>query len=77
MDRRGVDHVTLDPFGLQHPVDPEAVQTAPWMTIIGKSQPVRAGALRLSSANRRSSSDTSLAGTECLDIFPRPQEIGT
>src|ERR1700730_2770798 len=26
-DRRGVDHVALDPFGLQHPVDPEAVQT--------------------------------------------------
>jgi hypothetical protein len=26
-DRPGVDHVALDPFGLQHPVDPEAVQT--------------------------------------------------
>ena len=25
-DRGGVDHVALDPFGLQHPVDPEAVQ---------------------------------------------------
>jgi hypothetical protein len=27
-DRGGVDHVALDPFGLQHPVDPEAVQTS-------------------------------------------------
>src|SRR5260221_350648 len=26
-DRGGVDDVALDPFGLQHPVDPEAVQT--------------------------------------------------
>src|SRR5947208_3063131 len=25
-DRRGVDHVALDPFGLQHPVDPKAVE---------------------------------------------------
>src|SRR6266568_119667 len=42
------------------------------MTIIGKSWPVRTVALRLSSANRRSSPDTSLAGTECLDIFSPP-----
>src|SRR3954453_22585239 len=43
------------------------------MTMIGKSRPVRAAALRLSSANRCSSPDTSLAGTECLDIFsPAP-----
>src|SRR5947208_6124303 len=42
------------------------------MTIIGKPWPVRAAALRLSSANRRSSPDTSLAGTECLDIFSPP-----
>ena len=42
------------------------------MTIIGKSWPVRAAALRLSSANRRSSPDTSLPGTECLDIFSPP-----
>ena len=42
------------------------------MPIIGKSQPVRAAALRLSSANRRSNPDTSLAGTECLDIFSPP-----
>src|SRR5215469_7034194 len=42
------------------------------MTIIGKSRPVRAAALRLSSANRRSSPDTSPAGTECLDIFSPP-----
>jgi hypothetical protein len=41
--------------------------------MIGKSRPVRATALRLSSANRRSRPDTSLAGTECLDIFsPAP-----
>src|SRR5713101_400974 len=45
---------------------------ASWMTIIGKSLPVRAVALRLSSANRRSSPDTSPAGTECLDIFSPP-----
>jgi len=50
---------------------------ASWMTIIGKSRPVRAAALRLSSANRRSSPDTSLAGTECLDIFSPPQATGT
>src|SRR4051794_9738801 len=43
------------------------------MTMIGKSRPVRAAALRLSSANRHSSPDTSLAGTECFDIFsPAP-----
>src|SRR3954465_14481054 len=43
------------------------------MTMIGKSWPVRAAALRRSSANRCSSPDTSLAGTECLDIFsPAP-----
>src|SRR4051812_40131677 len=43
------------------------------MTMIGKSRPVRAAALRLSSTNRCSSPDTSLAGTECLDIFsPAP-----
>src|SRR6266571_7503546 len=42
------------------------------MTIIGKSRLVRAAALRLSSANRRSSPDTSLAGTECFDIFSPP-----
>src|SRR6266568_431173 len=42
------------------------------MTIIGKFRPVRAAALRLSSANRRRSPDTSLAGTECLDIFSPP-----
>ena len=41
--------------------------------MIGKSRPVRAAALRLSSANRCSSPGTSLAGTECLDIFsPAP-----
>ena len=41
--------------------------------MIGKSRPVRAAALRLSSANRCSRPDTSLAGTECLDIFsPAP-----
>src|SRR5690348_2065558 len=46
---------------------------ASWMTMIGKSRLVRAAALRLSSANRCSSPDTSLAGTECLDIFsPAP-----
>jgi hypothetical protein len=39
----------------------------------GKSRPVRAAALRLSSANRRSSPDTSPAGTVCLDIFSPPQ----
>src|SRR5918911_1402548 len=43
------------------------------MTMIGKSRPLRAAALRLSSANRGSSPGTSLAGTECLDIFsPAP-----
>src|SRR5215468_11384817 len=42
------------------------------VVIIGKSRPVRAAALRLSSANRRSSPDTSPAGTECLDIFSPP-----
>src|SRR5215468_5251494 len=42
------------------------------MTIIGKSRPVRAAAVRLSSANRHSSPDTSPAGTECLDIFSPP-----
>ena len=42
------------------------------MPIIGKSQPVRAAALCLSSANRRSSPNTTLAGTECLDIFSPP-----
>src|SRR6266853_1978175 len=43
------------------------------MTMIGKSWPVRTVALRLSSANRRRSPDTSLAGTECFDIFsPAP-----
>src|SRR3954465_2373046 len=43
------------------------------MTMIGKSRPVRAAALRRSSANRCSSPGTSLAGTECLDIFsPAP-----
>src|SRR6266853_38040 len=42
------------------------------MTMIGKSWPVRTVALRLSSANRRRSPDTSLAGTECLDIFSPP-----
>ena len=40
--------------------------------MIGKSPPVRATALRLSSANRRSRPDTSLAGTERLDIFSPP-----
>jgi hypothetical protein len=45
---------------------------ASWMTVIGKSRPVRAAALRLSSANRRSSPNTSPAGTECLDIFSPP-----
>src|SRR5262252_9936624 len=45
---------------------------ASWMMIIGKSRLVRAAALRLSSANRRSSPDTSPAGTECLDIFSPP-----
>jgi hypothetical protein len=48
-DRGGVDHVALDPFGLQHPVNPEAVRPT-WMRIIGKSPPVRAVALRLSSS---------------------------
>src|SRR3954462_2425363 len=43
------------------------------MTMIGKSRPVRAAALRRSSANRCSSPGTSLVGTECLDIFsPAP-----
>src|SRR3954447_13208111 len=43
------------------------------MTMIGKSRPVRTAALRLSSANRCSRPATSLAGTECLDIFsPAP-----
>src|SRR3954453_2489668 len=43
------------------------------MTMIGKSRPVRVAALRLSSANRCSRPGTSLAGTECLDIFsPAP-----
>ena len=41
--------------------------------MIGKSRPVRAAALRLSSANRCSSPDTSPAWTECFDIFsPAP-----
>ena len=41
--------------------------------MIGKSRPLRAAALRLSSANRCSRPATSLAGTECLDIFsPAP-----
>src|ERR1051325_3471815 len=45
------------------------------MTMIGKSRPVRAAALRLSSANRCSSPGTSLAGTEWLDIFsPAPRD---
>src|SRR6478736_4268480 len=39
------------------------------MTMIGKFRPVRAAALRLSSANRCSRPATSLAETECLDIF--------
>src|SRR3954447_15266799 len=39
------------------------------MTMIGKSRPLRAVALHLSSANRCSRPATSLAGTECLDIF--------
>src|SRR4051794_9911012 len=43
------------------------------MTMIGKSRLVRTAALRLSSANRCSRPGTSLAGTECLDIFsPAP-----
>src|SRR3954468_11446643 len=43
------------------------------MTMIGKSRPVRTAALRLSSANRCSRPATSLAETECLDIFsPAP-----
>src|ERR687883_1265835 len=43
------------------------------MTMIGKSRPLRAAALRLSSANRCSRLATALAGTECLDIFsPAP-----
>src|SRR6516162_8287773 len=43
------------------------------MTIIGKHRPVRAAALRRSSANRCNSPYTSPAETVCLDIFsPAP-----
>ena len=71
-DRGGVDHMALAPFGLQHPADPEAIQTG---LLDDDNREVPAGppaALRLSSANRRRSSDTSLAGTECFDIFSPP-----
>jgi hypothetical protein len=55
-DRPGVDHVALDPFGLQHPVDPEAVQTG-LLDDDNREVPGRSAiALRLSSATRRSAS---------------------
>ena len=65
--------MALDPFRLQQPVNPETVQTG---LLNDDNRELPAGpcsSQRLSSANRRSSPDTSLAGTECLDIFsPRP-----
>src|SRR3954465_12209048 len=61
--RRSLAKVSTNSGEAQKPSRP-----ASWMTIIGKSRPVRAAALRLSSANRCSSPDTSLARTECLDI---------
>ena len=64
--------MALDPFGLQHPMDPEAVETGLLDDDNREVTPGPRRSLRLSSVNRRSSPDTSPAGTECLDIFCPP-----
>jgi hypothetical protein len=48
-----------------------------WMTIIGKSRPVRAAALRLSSANRRSSPEHLARRNRVLGhLLPTPRRQG-
>ena len=48
-----------------------------WMTIIGKSRPVRAAAFRLSSVNRRNSPHTSPAQPSAWTSSPHPPATGT
>jgi hypothetical protein len=64
--------MAFDPFGLQHPMDPEAVEPSLRTTMIGKHRPVRVRAFLLSSAKRPSIPATSPAATACLDIFSLP-----
>jgi hypothetical protein len=69
-DRGGVDHVALDPFGLQHPVDPEAVQTG---LLDDDNREVPAGPRRsLPLELGEPTQQPRHAGTECLDIFSPP-----
>src|SRR3954469_12070177 len=74
----------LDPFGCQRlalPTDPAAVlllgrrspsSPASWMTMMGKTCPVRARAFSLSWDKRARRAAMSPLGTACLDIFSPP-----
>src|SRR5215471_19725275 len=71
-DRGGVDDVALDPFRLQHPVDPKAVQTR---LLDDNNREVPAGPRRsfaLELGEPTQQPRHSPAGTECLDIFSPP-----
>src|SRR3954453_6096501 len=82
-DRGGIDHMALDPFALQDPVGPgpgghrprwiqNPASPASWMTMMGKTCPVRTRAFSLSWDKRAKRGAMSPLGTACLDIFSPP-----
>src|SRR3954467_12248425 len=82
-DRGGIDDMALDPFALQDPVDPgpggsrtrwiqDPSSPASWMTMMGKTCPVRTRAFSLSWDKRARRAPMSPLRTECFDIFSPP-----
>jgi len=76
-DRRRVDDVAFDALALQQAVQPEAVEAGLLDRDDGKSFPVRALALRFSSAKRSSSAETSAPARSASTSFRRLQAKAT